>query len=105
MSYAILARDLDPFDPVLLLPRDTLLGLGAMANWGHGRDDNRRRDRDHWGNGGGGRSSYGGGGNQAHNPYEIKLPRFLSSVAECEDSPKDQEGSIEPKFRCNKVLR
>ena len=89
MSYAILARDLDPFDPVLLLPRDTLLGLGAMANWGHGRDDNRRRDRDHWGNGGGGRSSYGGGGNQAHNPYEIKLPRFLSSVAECEDSPKE----------------
>ena len=61
-------------------------GLGAMAQWGSGGDGYRRRD--HWGQRGGGRSSYGGGGSQAHSPYEIKLPRFLQTVAGCEDSPK-----------------
>ena len=61
-----------------------------MAQWHGDRrgDDRRHRDRDTWGYGSG-RSNFGGGGSQAHNPYEIKLPRFLQSVAGCEDSPKE----------------
>ena len=86
-----------------------------MASWGQqdwgtpaqadqGGESGRRRDR---GQGGGYDGGYGGnrhgnddrrrgGGGQfpqaAHNPYDVRLPHFLESIAECEDD--DRKTSI-----------
>ena len=63
------------------------LGPGNMAHWG----DRRGGGHDHrgggWGGGDqwtGGRSG-GGGGGGAHNPYEVQLPCFLSTVIQHTD--------------------
>ena len=63
------------------------LGPGKMAHqWGDrrggGQDRNRGWGGDQWT---GGRSGGGGGHPGAHNPYEIQLPRFLSTVIQHED--------------------
>ena len=63
------------------------LGPGKMAHqWGDrrggGQDRNRGWGGDQWT---GGRSGGGGGHPGAHNPYEIQLPRFLSTVIHHED--------------------
>ena len=91
-----------------------VLGLGqvrAMASWGQqdwntpaqvdqGGDGGRRRDRGQGGGYGGGYGSNrhrddarrrGGGGQfpqAAHNPYDVRLPHFLESIAECEDDER-----------------
>lgn len=82
-----------------------------MAAWGQqdwntpaqadqGGDGGRRRDRGQGGGYGGGYGSNrhrddnrrrGGGGQfpqAAHNPYDVRLPHFLESIAECEDDER-----------------
>ena len=69
----------------------------AQAAQGQGYDDGRGRRG--YGHGGGGWGGYrhrddrrrGGGGQfpqAAHNPYDVRLPHFLQSIAECEDDAR-----------------
>ena len=76
--------------PLLFKSSWSPLGPGNMAQWGQqGQQGDRRgwggRDRgerDQWT---GGRSGGGGGGYGAHNPYEIQLPKFLTTVVTTDD--------------------
>ena len=76
--------------PLLFKSSWSPLGPGNMAQWGQGGQQGDRRgwggrdrgDRDQWT---GGRSGGGGGGYGAHNPYEIQLPKFLTTVVTTDD--------------------
>ena len=114
IAVAILGRG-DRLDPgrIFLWRQVEVLGLGvrAMAAWGQQdwntpaqADQGGRRDRGQGGGYGGGYGSNrhrddnrrrGGGGQfpqAAHNPYDVRLPHFLESIAECEDD--DRKTSI-----------
>ena len=81
---AILAQDLPP---LLFKSSWSPLGPGNMAQWGQQAQQGDRRgwggrdrgDRDQWT---GGRA---GGGYGAHNPYEVQLPKFLTTVVTTDD--------------------
>ena len=114
IAVAILGRG-DRLDPgrIFLWRQVEVLGLGvrAMAAWGQQdwntpaqADQGGRRDRGQGGGYGGGYGSNrhrddnrrrGGGGQfpqAAHNPYDVRFPHFLESIAECEDD--DRKTSI-----------
>ena len=70
--------------PLLFKSSWSPLGPGNMAQWEDRRGDRRGWGGDQWT---GGRSS--GGGRYAagaHNPYEVQLPRFLSTVITNDDN-------------------
>ena len=76
--------------PLLFKSSWSPLGPGNMAQWGQQAQQGDRRgwggrdrgDRDQWT---GGRSGGGGGGYGAHNPYEVQLPKFLTTVVTTDD--------------------